>query len=108
MRIFGHHLNRLGREISTYFTFTRPCGITLTFHEILKRANTLFVLTLQRPQDVDKYPAEVREYITLIGRSVMLLHVLTNVCRMCPRIRVKKIELLIFENQDGDGNFHFK
>lgn len=59
MRIFGHHLNRLGREISTYFTFTRPCGITLTFHEILKRANTLFVLTLQRPQDVDKYPAEV-------------------------------------------------
>ncbi|XP_043799954.1 head-specific guanylate cyclase [Apis laboriosa] len=58
MRIFGHHLNRLGREISTYFTFTRPCGITLTFHEILKRANTLFVLTLQRPQDVDKYPAE--------------------------------------------------
>lgn len=104
MRIFGHHLNRLGREISTYFTFTRPCGITLTFHEILKRANTLFVLTLQRPQDVDKYPAEVREYITLIGRSVMLLRVLTNVCCM----RVKKIELLIFENQGGDVNFHFK
>ncbi|XP_076179143.1 guanylate cyclase 1 soluble subunit alpha 2 [Ptiloglossa arizonensis] len=58
MRIFGHHLNRLGREISTYFVFTRPRGVTLTFHEILKRANTPFVLTLQRPQDVDKYPAE--------------------------------------------------
>ncbi|XP_076621195.1 guanylate cyclase 1 soluble subunit alpha 2 isoform X1 [Colletes latitarsis] len=58
MRIFGHHLNRLGREISTYFVFTRPRGVTLTFHEILKRANTPFVLTLQRPQGVDKYPAE--------------------------------------------------
>ncbi|XP_017878622.1 head-specific guanylate cyclase [Ceratina calcarata] len=58
MRIFGQHLNRLGREISTYFIFTRPRGVTLTFHEILKRANTPFVLTLQRPQGVDKYPAE--------------------------------------------------
>lgn len=59
MRIFGHHLNRLGREISTYFAFTRPHGVTLTFHEILKRANTPFILTLQRPHGVDKYPAEV-------------------------------------------------
>ncbi|CAK9825073.1 Head-specific guanylate cyclase [Anthophora retusa] len=58
MRIFGHHLNRLGRMISTYFVFTRPRGVTLTFHEILKRANTPFVLTLQRPQGVYKYPAE--------------------------------------------------
>ncbi|XP_071559242.1 guanylate cyclase 1 soluble subunit alpha 2 [Temnothorax nylanderi] len=58
MKIFGHHLNRLGREISTYFAFTRPHGVTLTFHEILKRANTPFILTLQRPHDVDKYPAE--------------------------------------------------
>jgi len=59
MKIFGHHLNRLGREISTYFVFTRPHGVTLTFHEILKRANTPFILTLQKPHDVDKYPAEV-------------------------------------------------
>ncbi|KAK1121793.1 hypothetical protein K0M31_010104, partial [Melipona bicolor] len=58
MRIFGHHLNRLGRGISTYFAFTRPRGVTLTFHEILKHANTPFVLALQRPQGVDKYPAE--------------------------------------------------
>ncbi|XP_020284314.1 head-specific guanylate cyclase [Pseudomyrmex gracilis] len=58
MRIFGHHLNRLGREISTYFVFTRPHGVTLTFHEILKRANTPFILTLQRPHGIDKYPAE--------------------------------------------------
>ena len=63
MRIFGHHLNRFGREISTYFAFTRPRGVTLTFHEILKHANTPFVLTLQRPQGVDKYPAEVFECI---------------------------------------------
>lgn len=59
MKIFGHHLNRLGREISTYFIFTRPHGVILTFHEILKRANTPFILTLQRPDSVDKYPAEV-------------------------------------------------
>ncbi|XP_029171970.1 head-specific guanylate cyclase isoform X2 [Nylanderia fulva] len=58
MKIFGHHLNRLGREISTYFVFTRPHGVTLTFHEILKRANTPFILTLQRPYGIDKYPAE--------------------------------------------------
>ncbi|XP_072756824.1 guanylate cyclase 1 soluble subunit alpha 2 [Anoplolepis gracilipes] len=58
MKIFGHYLNRLGREISTYFVFTRPHGVTLTFHEILKRANTPFILTLQRPHGVDKYPAE--------------------------------------------------
>ncbi|CAL1683524.1 unnamed protein product [Lasius platythorax] len=58
MKIFGHHLNRFGREISTYFVFTRPHGVTLTFHEILKRANTPFILTLQRPYGVDKYPAE--------------------------------------------------
>ncbi|KAL0125997.1 hypothetical protein PUN28_004814 [Cardiocondyla obscurior] len=58
MKIFGHYLNRLGRKISTYFAFTRPHGVTLTFHEILKRANTPFILTLQRPHDVDKYPAE--------------------------------------------------
>ncbi|XP_029669591.1 head-specific guanylate cyclase [Formica exsecta] len=58
MKIFGHHLNHFGREISTYFVFTRPHGVSLTFHEILKRANTPFILTLQRPHGVDKYPAE--------------------------------------------------
>ncbi|XP_053598429.1 head-specific guanylate cyclase [Microplitis demolitor] len=58
MRIFGHNLNRLGREISTYFVFTRPRGVTLTFHEILKRANTPFVLALQKPPGADKFPAE--------------------------------------------------
>ncbi|XP_018398508.1 PREDICTED: head-specific guanylate cyclase [Cyphomyrmex costatus] len=60
MKIFGHHLNRLGRGISTYFVFTRPHGVTLTFHEILKRANTPFILTLQRLHDVndDEYLAK--------------------------------------------------
>ncbi|CAD6241131.1 GSCOCG00009155001-RA-CDS [Cotesia congregata] len=61
MRIFGHNLNRLGREISTYFVFTRPRGVTLTFHEILKRANTPFVLALQKPPGADKFPAEVKK-----------------------------------------------
>jgi len=71
MRIFGHHLNRHGREISTYFVFTRPHGVTLTFHEILKRANTPFVLSLQRPQGVDKYPAEVNARKNLANSSSM-------------------------------------
>lgn len=62
MRIFGHHLNTLGKEISNYFAFTRPRGVTLTFHEILKRANTPFVLSLQKPQSADKFQAEVRVY----------------------------------------------
>ncbi|XP_031838646.1 guanylate cyclase 1 soluble subunit alpha 2 isoform X2 [Nomia melanderi] len=58
MRIFGQHLNRLGREISTYFAVTRPRGVILVFHQILRRVNTPFMLTLKRPQGVDKYPAE--------------------------------------------------
>ncbi|XP_034937594.1 head-specific guanylate cyclase [Chelonus insularis] len=58
MRIFGHNLNKYGREISTYFVFIRPRGVTLTFHEILKRANTPFVLTLQKPPGTDKFLAE--------------------------------------------------
>lgn len=62
MRIFGHHLNSIGRVISTYFVFTRPKGVTLTFHEILKRANTPFVLALQKPKSADKFQTEVSIY----------------------------------------------
>ena len=93
MRIFGHHLNRLGREISTYFAFTRPRGVTLIFHEILKRANTPFVLTLQRPQGVDKYPAEVSEYTMLfLCKSIKLLHVeWSKLCRIAYRCTKSKI-----------------
>ncbi|XP_011299734.1 head-specific guanylate cyclase [Fopius arisanus] len=58
MRIFGHNLNRHGRQISTYFVFSRPPGVTLLFHEILKRSNTPFVLTLQKPPGADKFLAE--------------------------------------------------
>ncbi|XP_001602491.2 head-specific guanylate cyclase [Nasonia vitripennis] len=62
MRIFGHQLNRDGRDISTYFLFTRPRGVTLTFHEILKRSNTPFVLTLQKPPGADQFQAEGLEF----------------------------------------------
>ncbi|XP_033216958.1 head-specific guanylate cyclase [Belonocnema kinseyi] len=62
MRIFGHHLNRLGKEISNFFAFTRPRGVTLTFHEILKRANTPFVLALQKPTKAEKFQAEGLEF----------------------------------------------
>jgi guanylate cyclase soluble subunit alpha len=59
MRIFGHQLNKHGNDISTFFIFTRPRGVTLTFHEILKRSNTPFVLTLQKPEAADSFQAEV-------------------------------------------------
>lgn len=59
MRLFGHYLNELGKGIAAYFTFTRPRGVNFTFHEILKRANTPFVLTLQKPPGADKFQAEV-------------------------------------------------
>ncbi|CAL7945205.1 unnamed protein product [Xylocopa violacea] len=58
VRIFGNYLNRLGREMSRYFVLTRPRGIILTFEEIHKRESSPFVLTLQKPPSVDKYPAE--------------------------------------------------
>ncbi|XP_046432246.1 head-specific guanylate cyclase isoform X2 [Neodiprion fabricii] len=58
MRIFGHLFNRLGMDISTYFVFSRPRGVTISFHEILKRANTPFVLTLRKPPGVEKFAAE--------------------------------------------------
>ncbi|XP_051172534.1 head-specific guanylate cyclase isoform X1 [Leptopilina boulardi] len=62
MRIFGQHLNSIGRHISSYFVFTRPKGVTLTFHEILKRANTPFVLALQKPKTADKFQTEGLEF----------------------------------------------
>ncbi|XP_058789123.1 head-specific guanylate cyclase [Phymastichus coffea] len=62
MRIFGQHLNKHGRDISTYFVFTRPRGVTLSFHEILKRSNTPFVLALQRPPGTEQFQAEGLEF----------------------------------------------
>ncbi|XP_014204807.1 head-specific guanylate cyclase [Copidosoma floridanum] len=62
MRIFGQQLNRHGRDISKYFAFTRPRGVSLAFHEILKRSNTPFVLTLQRPEGADEFQAEGLEF----------------------------------------------
>ncbi|KAJ8676637.1 hypothetical protein QAD02_012424 [Eretmocerus hayati] len=62
MRIFGHHLGKHGRNISTYFVFTRPKGVSLTFHEILKRSNTPYWLTLEKPEGEEQFQAEGLEF----------------------------------------------
>ncbi|XP_050303714.1 head-specific guanylate cyclase-like [Anthonomus grandis grandis] len=54
MRLFGQQLKSIeGTTVSTYFEFRRPRSITLTFNEIVKRANTPFVLALKNRQSLD-------------------------------------------------------
>lgn len=48
-----------GTAASTYFHFHRPRGLVLTFPEIVKRANTPFVLLIRKPNGVQEFPAEV-------------------------------------------------
>lgn len=60
-RLFSHKiLLRHGMAAATYFHFHRPRGLVLTFPEIIKRANTPFVLLIRKPAVVDEFPAEVR------------------------------------------------
>lgn len=47
MRLFGRLFGTLGKSVATYFEFQRPRSITLSFEEIVKRANTPFVLILK-------------------------------------------------------------
>ncbi|XP_066257078.1 head-specific guanylate cyclase [Euwallacea similis] len=52
MRLFGRLLRTNGTSVSSYFEFNRPRSLTLAFKEIVKRANTPFVLALkQHPDD---------------------------------------------------------
>ncbi|KAL7289785.1 hypothetical protein TKK_0016189 [Trichogramma kaykai] len=62
MRLFGHQLAWQGREISSYFVFARPRGVSLAFHEILKRSNTPFVLTLKQQSADEQFQAEGLEF----------------------------------------------
>lgn len=59
MRLFGCHLATLGTAAATYFEFHRPRSITLSFNEIVKRANTPFVLSIRKLPGVELFPAEV-------------------------------------------------
>lgn len=63
MRLFGCVLNRHGTSVATYFEFHRPRGITVSFSEIVKRANTPFVLVLKKPAGVEDFPAVVSKFI---------------------------------------------
>ncbi|KAK4886242.1 hypothetical protein RN001_002513, partial [Aquatica leii] len=58
MRLFGCVLKTCGTTAATYFEFHRPRSITLSFNEIIKRANTPFVLAIRKPPGVDPFPAE--------------------------------------------------
>ena len=49
MQLFARDLQTLGSSVATYFEFRRPKGIALCFNEIVKRANTPFVLSIRWP-----------------------------------------------------------
>lgn len=59
MRVFGCMLTTHGTTATTYFEFHRPKSLTLSFKEIVKRANTPFVLAIKKLSGVNTFPAEV-------------------------------------------------
>jgi hypothetical protein len=72
MQLFAHDLQTLGTSVATYFEFNRPRGIALCFNEIVKRANTPFILTIRwRDSKAEKRLAEVRKYPALSLNYVM-------------------------------------
>lgn len=62
MRLFGQKLTTCGASVATYFEFHRPKSITLSFREIVKRANTPFVLAIKKLAESTLQPAEVSEF----------------------------------------------
>ncbi|KAG5889196.1 hypothetical protein JTB14_000621 [Gonioctena quinquepunctata] len=58
MRLFGQFLTTHGTSVATYFEFHRPRSITLAFNEIIKRANTPFVLAIRELPGETLFPAE--------------------------------------------------
>ncbi|XP_030745740.1 head-specific guanylate cyclase [Sitophilus oryzae] len=70
MRLFGCLLKSHGTSVSTYFEFKRPRSLTLSFGEIIKRANTPFVLALRQiPGDRSSQPKNNLE-LELKGQMV--------------------------------------
>nr|CAD7453745.1 unnamed protein product [Timema tahoe] len=68
MRLFARDLNNLGAYVGSYFEFKQPRGLALTFTEIVKKANTPFVLVIRRPEGAADFPAEGLE---LKGQMVL-------------------------------------
>ncbi|XP_069688238.1 head-specific guanylate cyclase [Periplaneta americana] len=59
MKLFAHDLQTLGFSVATYFEFRRPRAIALSFNEIVKRANTSFVLAICWPDGIaEERPAQ--------------------------------------------------
>ncbi|CAG9858573.1 unnamed protein product [Phyllotreta striolata] len=58
MRLFGRFLTTLGASVATYFEFQRPRSITLSFDEIIKRANTPFLLSIKKLNTSGDFSAE--------------------------------------------------
>ena len=64
MQLFARDLQTLGTSVATYFEFRRPKGVALCFNEIVKRANTPFVLSIRWPDPKsEERLAEVSTYL---------------------------------------------
>jgi guanylate cyclase soluble subunit alpha len=64
MQLFARDLRTLGTSVATYFEFRRPRGIALCFNEIVKRANTPFVLSIRWPDSTaEERLAEVSDKV---------------------------------------------
>uniref|UniRef100_A0A336MPC9 guanylate cyclase n=1 Tax=Culicoides sonorensis TaxID=179676 RepID=A0A336MPC9_CULSO len=48
-RLFKNYIPTYGRNAVTYFKFRRPRNLELKFHEITKRTNTTFLLSVRAP-----------------------------------------------------------
>lgn len=72
MRLFGRLLKTSGTSVSTYFEFNRPRSLTLSFNEIVKRANTPFVLALKQHPDDKFFQANVSRSDTFLTSQTML------------------------------------
>lgn len=73
MRLFGSMLTSCGTSAATYFEFHRPRSIILSFSEIIKRANTPFVLAIRSLAGLDSFPAEVSSQYYSYSRIFDLL-----------------------------------
>lgn len=79
MRLFGRLLKTSGTSVSTYFEFNRPRSLTLSFNEIVKRANTPFVLALKQHPDDKFFQANVSRSDTFLTSQTMLRTFFNNV-----------------------------
>ncbi|PNF35757.1 hypothetical protein B7P43_G13046 [Cryptotermes secundus] len=68
MQLFARDLRTLGTSVATYFEFRRPRGIALCFNEIVKRANTPFVLSIRWPDSTAE--ERLAEGLELKGQMV--------------------------------------